>query len=149
MTKEELNIYRDYGWNYFSLHAEQRLKTFHFFIALSAVIYGAIFTILKDLNNGMYIIPVVMLQTFLSFIFWKLDQRNRELIKHAENTLKFIEKSTAKDDDEILNLFSTEEENTIRKNETRIYCSYSRCFNLVFLAFGVGGWVIGALSYCV
>lgn len=153
MDKEELLEQREYAWKYFSLHAEQRLKTFHFFIMLSAIISGAIFTISKDMPNISLASPICYLLSFLAFIFWKLDQRNKELIKHGELALKEIEEHV-KQKYEIMKeiyLFSNEIEITNNKNKfpkaPLIYShmSYSDCFNLVFFIFGFGGIVIGSL----
>lgn len=88
MDNELQKELREYAWNYFSLHAEQRLKTFHFFVILSTVITGAVLTIIKDFKNVEYAAPLAFLLPIFSFVFWKLDLRNKELIKHGENALK-------------------------------------------------------------
>ena len=117
MDNEELKDYREYAWKYFSLHADQRLKTFHFFVVLSAIISGAILTITKDVTNVSYAAPMAYLLSFLAFIFWKLDQRNSELIKHGENALKAIENSGKLFDSKsrAVLLFSEEEMKTKNK----------------------------------
>lgn len=150
---EEIKEYRDYAWKYFSIHADQRLKTFHFFVVLSAIISGAIITITKDVTNIAYAAPMSYLLSFLAFIFWKLDQRNRELIKNGENVLKAIERKYTEDDRSMseLQLFLVEEEKTNNKSLfpsvplLDAHFSYSNCFNLVFFVFGVGSFVIGTI----
>lgn len=141
---------RDYAWKYFSLHADQRLKTFHFFVVLSALISGATLTIVKSADNIAYAIPMTYILSFLAFIFWKLDQRNRGLIKHAEDALKSIEKTYT--DPENTNKRSIklflEEETKTRKNKQSysiidMQLSYSNCFNSVFFVFGFIAFIFG------
>lgn len=146
MNIEQIKESREYAWNYFCIHAEQRLKTFNFFVVLSSVISGATLTITKDLSNYLYAAPMGFLLTFFAFIFWKLDVRNKELIKHGEQALRKIELYTKENNiGEIsVNLFLNEEEYTSKKREnSNVYCSYSKCFNLVFLAFGLAGFLAG------
>ena len=153
MDKEELKEYREYAWKYFSLHAEQRLKTFHFFIVLSAIISGAILTIYKDIDNVSYVAPMLYLLSFLTFIFWKLDQRNKELIKRGESALKAIENNIELTDDKMKTvcLFSSEATKTATKKRFpnvsifKAHFSYTNCFNWVFFAFGMGSFVFGTL----
>lgn len=153
MDKEELKEYREYAWKYFSLHAEQRLKTFHFFVVLSAVISGAILTIAKDIANVSCAAPMAYLLSFLAFIFWKLDQRNKELIKRGESALKAIENNIELTEDNLstVHLFSSEETKTDSKKRfpsvslLEAHFSYTNCFNWVFFVFGMSGFVIGTL----
>jgi hypothetical protein len=58
---------------------------------------------------------LVVVRIVISFIFWKMDQRVRYLIKHAEEALKAIEEKWMSQEDFIgpaLALFRTEEEKT-------------------------------------
>jgi len=146
---DELKDQREYAWKYFALHAEQRLKTFHFFIILSAILSGAIFTIMKDVSNIVYAIPMCYLISFLAFIFWKLDQRNKELIKHSENVLKSIETCFELQCDNIPNLFKDEGK---KNNKNKFFIplinsrwSYSNCFNWIFFIFGISGFISASL----
>jgi hypothetical protein len=151
MDREEISEWREYAWKYFSLHAEQRLKTFHFFVVLSTVISGAILTIIKDMSNAAYAAPMCYLLSFLAFIFWKLDQRNRELIKHGESALQSLEKDTMASVPEpaSVHLFVSEEGKTNAKKRfpkaplMSAHFSYTNCFNWVFFVFGVGGFFLG------
>lgn len=153
MDKEVIKEQREYAWKYFSLHSEQRLKTFHFFVVLSAVISGAILTIVKEVSNVLYATPMCYLLAFLAFIFWKLDQRNRELIKNGESALKDIEDSIELSGERMssIHLFTNEETRTNTKKRLpntpliHAHFSYTNCFNWVFFVFGVGGFIIGSL----
>lgn len=146
---------REYAWKYFSLHAEQRLKTFHFFVILATVLVGAISTVAKELGHLGYAAPLAYLLATLAFVLWKLDQRNKELIKHGENALKALERQlnigSKGDGPHVAQLFVHEEWKT--NSTTRFprsplltaHMSYSDCFNVVFFVFGFGGFVLGCV----
>lgn len=146
---------REYAWKYFSLHAEQRLKTFHFFVILATVLVGAISTIAKELGNLGHAAPLAYLLATLAFVFWKLDRRNKELIKHGENALKALERQlnigSEGDGPHVAQLFVHEEWTTNNKMRfprsplLSAHMSYSDCFNVVFFVFGFGGFVVGCV----
>jgi hypothetical protein len=70
---------REYAWKHWSFHADQRLRTFHFYILVVSVLVAGILAYLKDAPQPWFAIPGGMLLGFLSFIFWRLDCRNRVL----------------------------------------------------------------------
>jgi hypothetical protein len=155
MDKDLQNALREYAWKYFSLHAEQRLKTFHFFVILSTVLTGAILTLAKDTVYVGYASPLAYLLAVFSFVFWKLDVRNKELIKHGENALKNLEdqlniQATGQQPEPVL-LFSHEEWSTNSKLRfpqvplMSAHMSFSDCFNVIFSVFGIGGFVLGTV----
>jgi len=93
---------------------------------------------------------LALLLCLFSFIFWKLDGRNRALIKNAEAALRYFEQNEA--GDIVTKVFTNEEIETDKKWECvkgwRWFCvwrwhfSYSHCFNTVFIIFaliGLGG----------
>jgi len=83
--KKEL---REQAWSYFVIHAEQRLKTFHFYLIFSTLIAGGVVTLLKNEESCLKgVATVSFLLPFISFIFWKLDIRNKQFIKHAEEAM--------------------------------------------------------------
>jgi hypothetical protein len=146
---------RDYAWKYFALHADQRIKTFNFFLILCTLIAGGLITILRDGGNiALGALPAFIL-TLLSFVFWRLDIRNKQLIHHSEEALMILE-----DDDRLpdcdntpnrLKLFRHEGHMTDKRRQTRLlrlfstHYSYSTCFNLVFLIFGLSGLITGII----
>lgn len=89
VTKEE----REYIWNYFHMHASQRLTTFNFYIVMSTLLATGLFATLEG-NTRVQPIDVVLglLLILLSFVFYKLDRRNKVFISNAENALKYMEK---------------------------------------------------------
>lgn len=155
MEENLRNELREHAWKYFALHSDQRLRTFNFFLILAAVVLGGLLTYLKDANIPQFAAVGGFLLTFMSFIFWKLDCRNRELIRHSENALKTIEADLPEGMvADALKLFSQEERATNQLKAAqrlswhpmtwwRVHYSYSACFGLVFLCFALLGLAIG------
>lgn len=149
---------REYLWNYFQLHSSQRLTTFNFYIVFSTVLATGNLNVM--IKSDFWFIGTILglMLTFLSFIFWTIDSRNRQLIKNAETALRFIEeKITITNENEvdrenILQIFTYEDRQTkaLRAKKsfrfwTNIY-SYSVSFNLVFAVFGTMGIVSAIYS---
>lgn len=120
---------REYAWNYFNFHADQRLKTFNFFIIITTIFLGGIFPVLT-IKNYNYLILIGLPISFFSYIFWKLDIRNKELISVAESELKKLEESNTS------KLFIKEYNYTKDKKK---HFSFTDSFNLVFLTYGFIG----------
>jgi len=98
------------------------------------------------------------LLSFLSFVFWKLDCRTRNLIKNAEEALKALDAQHGLPRQgtvpHSLELFARDAHVSDSKPKwplTTGHFSYSRCFEWVFIAFGIGGllsacWAMYALG---
>jgi hypothetical protein len=54
--------FRDYAWNYFALHADQRMKAFHFYILLSTAITSGFAILIKngELHKWMAILGLLL-----------------------------------------------------------------------------------------
>jgi hypothetical protein len=146
---------RKQAWDYFQMHSTQRLTTFNFYIVISSVVATALFsTFQKDYKVPVLGIPLGLLLVLFSFIFWKLDLRNRQLIKGAEAALKYFESTAALKDNEdephVAKLFQHEEYATLMRkadnsmNPWKSYYSYSNSFNRIFVGFAIVG-LIGAV----
>jgi len=156
--KQQVSDQRNYLWNYFQLHASQRLTTFKFYITISTIVFTGYVAILGVSFSPILAILFGLILSLLSFIFWKLDSRNKQLIKNVEEALRYLE--SLPDFSEgiqannkvasVLKIFTYEEEQTnkIRKNKSfwpwRNVYSYSNCFNSVFVIFGILG-IVGAV----
>ena len=153
---------REYAWNYFELHARQRMSVFNYFVIIAALLTAGLAGSLSK-DDGYHLISFVLSLSLIviSFVFWKLDQRVRYFIKHAEKALKILEKHWTDEDTNIdgnLALFSAEEESTgeLRKqlrNKYRFqpwrwHMSYYKCFCFVYFVFGVIG-VLGMIMSIV
>lgn len=153
MDKCDYYKYREYHWSYFSMHGDQRLKTFNFYLIASAIFIGGFVNMIKDGDEVLlgFILPYIL--SFISFIFWKLDVRTKRMIKISENAIKKIDDLLIDSvDDSIrneLNIFRHDdflvEKLKSSKSVLVNHMSYSKCFNAIFLMMGLLGFVIGTI----
>jgi hypothetical protein len=152
----ENNDLRKQAWDFFQMQASQRLTTFNFYIAVSSLLCtGLAASFKEDFNIPCLGIVFGCLLILFSFIFWKLDLRNVDLIEGAEDTLKFFEtESELKDAEDVPHVakkFLREEHNTNLKRSKnpryfwKKYLTYSDCFRYVFIIFGIAG-ILGIIS---
>jgi hypothetical protein len=153
MREPENSALRKQAWDYFSTHASQRMTAFNFYIVLSSFVAASYFASFKSDSNLQTARPALAgLLCLFAFIFWKLDQRNKLLIKNAERALKFFEQSDSVDS--VVKVFTQEEIETNSKKTKgwqrvlfwRWHLSYSDCFNCVFTLFFAIGFV--GLAIC-
>jgi len=135
-----LRNHREYAWEYFKVHAQQRMSLFNFFVVFSSLATTCLVATFQEKASAHTIgIGIGMLLMAISIIFWRIDKRVRFLIKHAENVLKWVEGTYTFDDGEdsphVLKLFMCEERQTARERPA----TYSKCFEMAFLVFGLVG----------
>ena len=147
MKNEEL---RKQAWDFFQMQAGQRLTTFNYYVVISSVLCTGLASSFKADSNNQYLgISFGFLLVLFSFIFWKLDHRNRDLIEGAEEALKFFEAASDLQDSggtpHVAKRFLREDFETTRKRKPRKwrfwlnYYSYSECFGFVFTVFSIVG----------
>ena len=148
MTEDDL---RKQTWDYFQMHAAQRLTTFNFYVGISSLLSGGLAATIKaDPETPLLGAAVGLLLIIVSVVFWKLDQRNTDLIKGAERALRYFESRCPLPDDgdrpHEAKRFTREEYDSKLKKEQRSrrfwrnHYSFSECFRSVFLIFGgLGG----------
>jgi hypothetical protein len=85
----------DHAWNWFNLHAVQRMQTFIFFLVATAFLIAAFAALIEKLP--LPAIAVALVGAWISFWFTRLDSRTRQLIKAGEDVLKTCQASIAKD----------------------------------------------------
>ena len=147
---------KEHVWNYFQLHAGQRMSIFNFFVVMSTLLTTALATSFTGKFNypSIGIISGIGL-VVIAFIFWKLDQRIRFLIKLAETALTAIEsawvneKKTA-DNPQALFLIERIETETKRRESCwwkpqTWHLKYSECFGIAYIVFVIIG-IIGTIS---
>jgi hypothetical protein len=135
-----LQDHRGYAWEYFKVHAQQRMSLFNFFVVFSSLATTCLVATFPEKTHTHTVGAAIgILLMVISFIFWKLDKRVRFLIKHAESALKWIESTYSLDDcadkSHVLRLFTYEEERTTGEG----HLTYAKCFGVTFLAFGLVG----------
>lgn len=151
--KELDDTYRDYAWKYFSLHSDQRIKTFQFYVAFSTTIIGGLLILIKEGHPQKWMGLIGFLLTALSFVFWKLDVRTKEMIKNSELALKYLDDRYNLPDIEgkpnPLSLFRSDDYGVTANNQAGLggHFSYSRCFRWVFASFAIVG--IAACAWCI
>lgn len=141
-----LQIHRDYAWDYFKVHAQQRMSLFNFFVVFSSLATTCLVATFQERTSAHTLgIGIGMLLMAISIIFWKIDRRVRFLVKHAESVLKWIEGTYTLDDGDdsphVLKLFICEE----RQTASECPATYSKCFEMAFLVFGLIG-LAGAIT---
>jgi hypothetical protein len=82
----------DHAWQYFALHAGQRMSLFNFFLVLAGLVAAGL-AACAERSGPLLLLGAALglLLTLVSFIFWKLDQRVSFFLKHAEEALANIE----------------------------------------------------------
>lgn len=151
MDAQTIKEMREYSWNYFIAFADARLSTFRFYLAFCTILIAGIAAIIVTSEKWLAI-SLSLLLSFLSFIYWKVDVRHKELIKHAEEALEYLEKKIEIPEGEsqphVIQLFLSE---SVRSKTYKrfpktfrfdAYFSYSTCVNIVFLLFGLGGIIL-------
>jgi hypothetical protein len=146
---------RAYAWNYFQLHAQQRLQAFEFYISLASAATGGFLALLSLDKPHKWFSVVGLLLMLLSFIFWKLDNRTRQLICNAENALKHLDSELAPslDGDHSLHplqLFARDDEQVkglLLYPLMSGHFTYSRCFRWMFCCFSLIGLAVAI--YCL
>jgi cbb3-type cytochrome oxidase subunit 3 len=147
---EENSFLRKQAWDYFATHASQRMSVFNFYIGLSSVTattYAATWKSDSNLQSARLLLAFLL--CLFAFVFWKLDQRNKALIKNAERALMAFEANDP--GQRILKVFTQEYEESEKKRAgvrgfkllsvNSWIWSYSHCFNTVFAIFAAIGFV--------
>lgn len=154
MDKEDLFKYRSFLWDYFSMHADQRLKTFNYYLIVFAIFIGAFTNNLKENQNYTLLSIITFLSSIVSFVFWKLDKRNKQLIKNAEVAIKSIDDLlviNAIGEVSPVNIFRYDDFIVIKQDEKKHFLyktySYSKCFGIIFFVFTSLG-LLTSFYYC-
>lgn len=139
-------MFRSYAWSYFSYHADQRMKTFNFFLIVAGLFAGGISTLLRDGGNPGWVCPLGIALTLLSAIFWKIDRRNRQLVRNGENAIRYLDSlHDLPDEDKKPHVLKIIERDDYLVGNSSIlplidgHFSYTKCLGLVFLLFGALG----------
>ncbi|MBI5275984.1 MAG: hypothetical protein HY854_05935 [Burkholderiales bacterium] len=141
---------RNHVWAYFSLHAQQRISVFQYFVTIETALFGGAFFAIQNISaNGMK--PLALVGVFiaiLAFVFWKIDQRTKGMIKNAEEALVQIEEFLLKESTLVRDLpFLMDPQRKSGLNwKPLIYghLSYSKSFGIIFLSCGTLGLALAA-----
>ena len=142
----------DIAWKYFQQHAQQRISYFNFFVVFSTILTtGLVATFQKGFGLPYLGIAIGVIQAFLSVMFWKIDQRNKFLTKHAEEFVKSFESKT---ENASSMLFTSEEAKTNQQATSdkgkfffRKQITHSKSYKIIYVFFfvwGVAGSIISS-----
>ncbi|MES1931395.1 hypothetical protein T35B1_02235 [Salinisphaera shabanensis T35B1] len=153
MSPELLSEYREYAWKYFALHADQRLKAFNFFVVFTTFLLGAFAALIARIGLQTYCALLPAALVYVAFVFWKLEERTRMLIKTGEEALRVIDAECLEGEEKRfapLALFATDDINTkslAAHPKWHGHFTYSRCFRWVYVAAAIAG--LGAVGFCI
>jgi hypothetical protein len=102
MTSEKSEVARlaasskglEHSWQWFSLHAGQRMQGVNFFLVAAAFLTGALVTALQA-HDKLIAVAVGLFGAFIAVCFSRLDLRVRELIHAGEAGMKPLQATLA------------------------------------------------------
>ena len=107
MTEEQ------FVWDHFKFNAEQRLKSFNFFVLLSIFADGGVLTALEKSFDPKLQILLGAFIVILAVVFWLVDTRSQNLLKLTITALKEI-KQKFPQHSQLFKLDSDQQSNFVR-----------------------------------
>lgn len=83
-----------YSWDWFSLHATQRLQAVNFFVVGISFVTTAYVTA-SSKQFHILAVMICLMGAGIGYVFYKLEERVRELIQHGEKALEKCEDNLA------------------------------------------------------
>jgi hypothetical protein len=135
---ETFELALEHGWEWFSLHADHRMKSVHFFLISVAFLTAAYVTALRFSHPGVAL-GVSIVGILLTIAFSRIELRIRELIKASEAALKPLQATLAvRTSIEHFKLFEVVEQG---KNSLTKYSTVVGALHLIAVAmFALGAW---------
>ena len=135
-----------YAWDHFAYHAGQRQTVFNFFLLVIGGCVAAYGATMGE-SGAVYTYFRCFLGVVLalaSLVFWRLDQRNAQLVKISEEALKDLEAQMAKD----IKVPSIRLMENARKKVSRFPFleSFGQIYGLIFAVSGIVGIAMAILS---
>ena len=130
----------EHAWKYFEIHTQQRMTVFNFYIAIIGLLAAGSGECLQQGGQYSYFAAVLgAFMIFMSFIFFKLDERVSSLIKNSESVLKELEDGF----DDLSNvIFQKESSDTSVNTSIGSIWTYGRCFRVSFLVVASVGLIL-------
>jgi hypothetical protein len=76
---------REHAWNWFALHAAQRMQAFNFFVVATAFLIAAYASLLEKHPGAALVLAIT--GAWLVFWFNRLEARSRQLVEAGERAL--------------------------------------------------------------
>ncbi|PHI31766.1 hypothetical protein [Budvicia aquatica] len=144
---EEFNRANEHVWRYFELHAQQRMTVFNFYIAITGLLAAGIgFTLQQGGKYALFTSLMGIFVSFISFIFWKLDQRVSMLIKNAELALYDLESQFINTE---LRIITKDKDNNSLNLGIRSIWTYGKCFRISFVIVGIAGLILAVMPFII
>lgn len=139
----QLKLIQEYGWNWFALHAGQRMTSFRFFFVVIAVVAAGYYQTMADSPH--LAMAFSILGVILTFFFWRLDYRIRELIDIGERLLLTVEARLS--DFKLMDINIVEQARTKNSaNQRQYFHSYRQIFSGIFGVFALSCMVAGGYA---
>jgi hypothetical protein len=145
----------DLAWKYFQQHAQQRISYFNFFVIFSTILTtGLVTTFQKSYEMPLIAFAIGAIQAFLSFMFLKIDERNKFLTKHAEKTIRTLEANVKNSNEQGTQLFTNEDIETNKKKQEnkqrwwlgRFY-THGQSYTIIYMFFFIWGMLEISLPF--
>lgn len=138
------NDFLEILWQYFSLHASQRIQMLNFYIVLETFLLTAWLTLLQvDAGFSFPRIIIGFALILFSTVFYVLDVRTKSMIKLCEESLCQVEKKHIKQFGKKYMIFSLERENTAEERKKsklkKWFLSYSKLLRVIYVFFALTG----------
>ncbi|WP_208647492.1 hypothetical protein [Pseudomonas kribbensis] len=145
-SNENAKISLEHAWRYFQLHAQQRMTVFNFYLVITGLIAAGLGTCISQGDKLVTVGGLLgLFLSFITFIFWKLDQRVSLMIKKSECAIISLEKILAAPK---VSLFSEDMEPQIKGAFSIIApWTYGRSFRISFLIVGLLGLCFAGNSF--
>lgn len=135
---EAYKVSLENAWRFFQLHAQQRMTVFNFYLIITGLVAAGLGACVIQMEKLSLVSGVLgLFLSFVSFIFWKLDQRVSLMIKASEKSIIDIEKKLALPVESIF----TETPGVLNNSYFYIRSpwTYGRCFRVSFFVVGMVG----------
>jgi hypothetical protein len=83
----------DHAWDWFALHAAQRMQSFNYFLVATAFLFAAYANLFEKHPDASTV--VALMGAWLGFWFNLIDHRSRQLLKAGERALAVSEERLA------------------------------------------------------
>lgn len=85
---------REMAWNWFALHAQQRMTVFQSYLFIFGALFAGYGTLLSTgaKENAVFMIAVGVIAVLITHLFARLDRRNATLVKIGEDYLRIEQK---------------------------------------------------------
>lgn len=132
------------AWKYFEIHSQQRMTIFNFYITIVGLLAAGCGVSLQQGGGYIYFsTPIGIFISFVTLIFYKLDDRTSKLIKRSEKVLAKFEMKYASSSEGIF----TSEDSDINKGFLSTW-TYGRCFRLVYITLANAGVILSLMPLC-